>query len=214
MKKLNYFIFFMVGAGILIICLIISRCLHSEFDIETDFLSASATFFAAAVAILLYRDWRAPHLLTKIETEQREIKAATRRLKKNADSFLFFMKTKTPAPTGLNNGDQFSLEYQKIINLLLDDLDDLYTLLISYECIFDEKISLEREHIKFINSHVDKLNSTYSFLSKYNFISEYADSFRHSSRYVESGDFEGSIRFILEDLPDGLSKLYTGLARK
>ncbi|MBJ9956069.1 hypothetical protein KTH73_04530 [Acinetobacter courvalinii] len=58
MKKINLNELISIGLIIVIGCFIISFAANRFFDIDTDFLSASATFFAGVVAYKLFNDWR------------------------------------------------------------------------------------------------------------------------------------------------------------
>lgn len=58
MKKLTWSQLTIVGVGILATCFVVSFLVNCKFNLETDFLSAAATIFAAVVAISLYSDWR------------------------------------------------------------------------------------------------------------------------------------------------------------
>lgn len=110
--------------GLFLICLSTSVLMKNWFDVDGDYLSAFSTLVAAGVALHLYTDWKKPIFLNKIEGEQKEIKKTIRLFKKSSDSILLFMSTKKPMGRGLNNGDWFSLEYQKLMDALLDDTDD------------------------------------------------------------------------------------------
>lgn len=197
-----------------LICVSISIVVKHFFGIEGDYLSAFSTLVAAGAAILLYNDWRAPQLLNKIETEQRELRHSIRKLKRSADVFLLFMQNKKPGHLGLNNGDLFSLEYQKKTNALLDDIDDIVNLITNYRFNFDENISTEKAHLAFIDDHLKNIKYVYDIVGKYNAISKYIDSYKHSKKEVDNGIFEDYARKITEDLPDGLSEFYKTLARK
>ncbi|MDR2060562.1 MAG: hypothetical protein LBQ29_04090 [Acinetobacter sp.] len=58
MKKINLNELISIGLIIVIGCFIISFAANRFFDIDSDFLSASATFFAGVVAYKLFNDWR------------------------------------------------------------------------------------------------------------------------------------------------------------
>ncbi|WP_151711036.1 hypothetical protein [Acinetobacter brisouii] len=67
MKKLSTLELVIVGFILLFICLVISIIGHSLFNINTDFLTAGATLFAAVVAMLLFEDWRDQHKVTLMD---------------------------------------------------------------------------------------------------------------------------------------------------
>lgn len=58
MKKINLYELISIGLIIVIGCFIISFAANRFFGIDSDFLSASATFFAGVVAYKLFNDWR------------------------------------------------------------------------------------------------------------------------------------------------------------
>lgn len=206
-----------LSAGIVVaflLCLSISVVVKHFFGIGGDYLSAFSTLVAAGAAVLLYNDWRAPQLLNKIETEQRELRHSIRKLKRSADVFLLFMENRKPFSDRLNNGDQFSLEYQRNANDLLDNVDDIINLVTNYRFNFDENISTEKAHLAFIDDHLKNIKYVYDIVGKYNAISKYIDSYNHSRKEVNNGNFEDYARKILVDFPDGLSEFYKTLARK
>lgn len=58
MKKINLKELISIGLIIVVVCFAISLTANKYFDIDSDFLSASATFFAGVVAYKLFNDWR------------------------------------------------------------------------------------------------------------------------------------------------------------
>lgn len=179
-----------------------------------SYYGASATLGAAIIAAYLYTDWKSPVFSSKIASEQKDIIALTRRMKRNADAFMYFMKLKKPsALTGLNNGDMFSLEYQKLVNALLDDIDDLAGLLNSYKLLFDEKVVCEKAHLNDINTSKESLKKIYDVLAKPNPVVGYIDSYRQVKLKVDSNYFEILFIEILLDLPDKLSEYHTKLIK-
>lgn len=58
MKKFNAFELIGVGVSIYLICLIFGAISKHIFGFDVDVLSASATLFAAVVAMILFNDWR------------------------------------------------------------------------------------------------------------------------------------------------------------
>lgn len=57
----------LVFIGIFFSCLGLSKLANFYFDISSDYLTASATFFAAFVALYLFHDWREQHKFTALE---------------------------------------------------------------------------------------------------------------------------------------------------
>ena len=56
----------LVFIGIFFSCLGLSKLANFYFDISSDYLTATATFFAAFVALYLFNDWREEFLVLKI----------------------------------------------------------------------------------------------------------------------------------------------------
>ena len=75
-----------------------------------SYFGAASTLAAAIIAAYLYTDWKEPFFVSKIASEQKEIIALTRRMKRNIDAFSLFMSSRKPFCAGLNNGDEFSLQ--------------------------------------------------------------------------------------------------------
>lgn len=196
--------------GLFLACLSTSILIKKWFGIDGDYLSAFATLMAAGVALHLYTDWRKPIFLNKIEDEQKELKKVIRLFKKSSDSILLFMKTKSPMGTGLNNGDLFSLEYQKLMYSLLDHADDLYTLLENYKLCLNE--DQHNNHIEFINSNLAILKEIYDVIGKYDPVTKYTSSYQHVKPEIKKTAFIRLLEEIILRLPDGLSEFYREIA--
>lgn len=186
-----------------------------------DSLSTAASFFggfatlgAAIVAAYLYTDWKEPHLYLKIASDQKEIIVITRRMKRNVDAFTLFISTKNPLHTGLNKGDAFGIEYQKLANNILDDIDDLAGLLKAYKFNFKSSISYENKHLNEIDNTIDSLITLYNDFSKPDPILGFNESYPKLKLKVNSGELKILYREILVTLPDNLSKYHASITRK
>lgn len=204
--KNHWIKFFIIIIGLFTMCLSTSILMKKWFDMDGDYLSAFATLVAAGVALHLYTDWRKPIFLNKVEDEQKELKKSIRLFKKSADSILLFVSTKTPMGTGLKNGDLFSLEYQKLMNNLLDNADDLYTLLVNYKFILNK--DLHKDHIDFINNNLKFLEEIHDVIGEYNPVIEYISSYQHVKPKIQKIEFIQPLINIITKLPDGLSEFY------
>lgn len=196
--------------GLFLTCLSISILMKKWFDVDGDYLSAFATLVAAGVALYLYTDWRKPIFLNKIENEQKELKQIIRLFKKSTDSFLLFMNTKNPMGTGLNNGDPFSLEYRKLMYSLLDNADDLCTLLENYKIGLNE--DQHNSHIEFINENLNLLENIHDVIGKFDPVTEYISSYQRVKPKVKKAEFIQLFKDIIIKLPDGLSEFYREIA--
>lgn len=199
-----------VIAALFLICLSTSVLMKKWFDIDGDYLSAFATLVAAGVALHLYTDWRKPIFLNKIEDEQKELKKSVRLFKKSVDSILCFLHTKKPIESSLNNGDMFSLEYQKLMTNLLDSTDDLCALLNNYKLIFNE--DQYKDHIQFIDHNLELLVKIYNVIGKHEPVTDYIASYRHFEPQIKKTEFIQLLKEIITKLPDGLSKFYRKIA--
>lgn len=61
----------LVFIGIFFSCLGLSKLANFYFDISSDYLTATATFFAAFVALYLYSDWREQHKVSVLNDKQK-----------------------------------------------------------------------------------------------------------------------------------------------
>lgn len=175
-----------------------------------SFVGAGATLVAAYVASLLYSDWRKPMILEKISIEQKDIYLLTRKMKRNIDTLLLFLRTQSPSPlTGLNNGDEFSLKYQHSVNNILDDLDDLCGLVTRYKSHINPKFKNSKIHLDKINTYMDSIVKLYDILAKPNPILGYIESYNQVKNAYDSKEIQKLTKDIIKKLPDELSHYYS-----
>ncbi len=179
-----------------------------------SYFGAVSTLAAAIIATYLYTDWKEPHFVSKIASEQKEIITLTRRMKRNIDAFSLFMSTRKPFYTGLNNGDEFALQYQTLVNNILDDIDDLAGLIKAYEFNFKDDTTHEREHLHRLNASQGILGELHSVFAEPNPVLRYIDSYPKVKTKVDSGELIELYKEILLNMPDYLSKYYSTLARR
>lgn len=179
-----------------------------------NYFGAIATLGAAIIAAFLYTDWKKPIFLERISSEQNEIIKLTRVMKRKFDLLLFFLKTKSPSSlTGLNNGDIFSLEYQKLVNDILDDMDDLAGLLHKYKYNFKESIPHEKNHLNEVTDSGKELYSIYDILANPNPILGYIESYKKVKEAVDSNTLQKHFKEIIKQLPKNLSAYNAFLIR-
>lgn len=58
MKKISIWELLVISVGVIALCFSISKFVLCKFNMASDFLTASATFIAAIVAISLFNDWK------------------------------------------------------------------------------------------------------------------------------------------------------------
>lgn len=207
----NHYFKFFILISLFLVCLSTSILMKKWFDVNSDYLSAFATLVAAAVALHLYTDWRKPFFLNKVQDEQNEIKRSIRLFKRSVDSMLLFLSRKKPLYTGLNNGDEFSLEYQDIMIKLLDITDDLFNLLDNYKLIFNENI--HNDHIEFINRHSESLEKIYYVISKFDPVINYTLSYNLVYAELKKEEYGLHLRRVIVEFPDGLSTFYKNISQ-
>uniref|UniRef100_UPI00148F074B hypothetical protein n=1 Tax=Acinetobacter bereziniae TaxID=106648 RepID=UPI00148F074B len=166
---------------------------------------------AAAVALHLYTDWRKPIFLNKVEAEQNEIKRSIRLFKRRTDSLLGFLRTKKPIIIDINNGEQFSLEYQEIMTDLLDITDDLFTLLDNYKIILNENV--HNHHIKFINKNSESLEKIFDVIGKFDPVIYYSLSFNLVYAELQKEEYSLLLREVIVNFPDGLTTFYKHISQ-
>lgn len=179
-----------------------------------SYFGAVTTLVAAIIAAYLYTDWKEPHFALKIASEQKEIIALTRRMKRNIDAFTLFMKTEKPSCIGLNNGDKFSLKYQMLVNTILDDLDDLSGLLKIYQFNFKKDVPDEKKHLDRLMVSVNKLFYLHGIFSNPNPVIGFKESYNKLKIHYNSKKLRICYKEILHNLPDYLSDYYSKLTRK
>ena len=226
MSKIKPFVFSVgVSLFIALIFLFITFWIFYEFSFSSksseislattgSYFGGVATLAAAIIAAYLYTDWKEPHFISKIALEQKEIIALTRRMKRNIDAFSLFMNTRKPFYTGLNNGDEFALQYQTLVNNILDDIDDLAGLLKAYEFNFKDDIPHEKEHLHRLNTSQGKLGDLHSVFAEPNPVIGYIDSYPKVKTKVDSGELIELYKEILLNMPDYLSEYYSALTRR
>jgi len=77
MKNIDIKELIVIGVGISAFCFAVSKFVLCKFQMQTDFLSASATIFAAIIAIKLFNDWREEYLIEKMERFHVDIEQVT-----------------------------------------------------------------------------------------------------------------------------------------
>ncbi|MFW1636062.1 hypothetical protein [Acinetobacter oleivorans] len=212
---MNKFLYsLLVLTGLFFTCLAVSIAIKKFFDIDGDYLSAFATLAAAGVALYLYNDWKEPYKLEKVRDEQKEIRVEVRVLKKNIESLLYFFTNKSNSSIRLNNGDNFSLEFQNLTRSAMDSIDDLASLIANY------KINFEKSEDQFIKDHLVLLTEAYkvcehihSIFIKHDIIYGYINAFTYIEKNLPTENNINKIRLLTEKLPEGMSTFYSELIK-
>ncbi len=73
MKKIDIKELIVIAIGIFALCFAISKFIFCKFNMASDYLTASATFFTAFAALYLYNDWKTPHQIELLERQKEKI---------------------------------------------------------------------------------------------------------------------------------------------
>lgn len=209
MKK-KFSAFDIIGLGVIsyLICIIFGLVSKHVFNLgDVDILSSSATLFAGIVAAYLYSDWREPYLLNKIDQEQKDLRNALKTYRVNYNNFLQFINIENKGKK-LNNDDIASLKYKKLLNLLLDDLEEISNLLNKYIINFGESTPTESEHKNNLQSHLSDVSKLIETLTKYDWHKDYLKSYKHVLDDIASTSFTTTGSKIGFSLVETLTKSY------
>lgn len=196
----------LVFLGIFFSCLGSSKLANFYLDISSDYLTASATFFAAFVALYLYNDWKDPFLIEKIASDQRVIRSNIRKFKHSLVNLLdhihgggFDIK--------LNNDDGYSGEYKKRLNEVLDCIDDLVSSMTDYESV------LRMQHVDAVEDQLLKydegyqsLTNIFNTLNKYDLHKNYTTSYSYIKEQSITEKFNKDVRNLTENFYSSLSR--------
>ena len=195
----------LVFIGIFFSCLGLSKLANFYFEISSDYLTATATFFAAFVALYLYNDWKDPFLIEKIESNHKDLRKSIRSFKHSMVHFLSLICYEN-SESKLNNGDEYSLNYKKRLNVVLDEIDDLASLIKNYESIIMiQKENLALNHLSSISDAEKTLKNIFDVFSKYDLNKDYVESYYYVKNYSLSDQFITDIKAITETFHDNLS---------
>lgn len=187
--------------------------LEKSFSVSVGVFGGAATLTAAYIAILLFTDWREPHRVQKISAEQKEIISATRRMKRSLDSFFYLMTTKEPNYLVSSSECSFAIEYNKLVNIILDDIDDLAVLLDAYKFNFTHSKVDESNHLSEIDKAVNSLTAIYQILTNPDPLYNFGGSYPRLRSKIESNDLQNLSKDVLTTLPDNLSSFQSRLTQ-
>lgn len=139
MKNISLLELIVIGIGLLAGCFAISKFVLCKFGMQTDFLSASATLFAAVVAVLIFNGWREPHKASKALSERNELLLSIRNLRIEYYSLFSHIRSQRHIETDINAIEEYKAVYMKLESNLLLSLDDLRDKLLIYKSNLKEK---------------------------------------------------------------------------
>jgi hypothetical protein len=123
-----------------VLCIGVSIIGRKAFNVDSDFLSASATLFAAIVALYLYNDWRDQQRFVLIEKYQELIRESGKSLFLNYSKFHLTVKTVRNQFAFPSNDEDKKTNYQlskletgTLMQELLSEMFHAYNLLSEVE---------------------------------------------------------------------------------
>ncbi|MEJ5205466.1 hypothetical protein [Acinetobacter junii] len=139
MKKINIFELIVIGLGILASFFAISKFVLCQFKMQTDFLSASATLFAAVVALRMFNSWKEQYQTELFERLKDRIHHLFNQLENNYNNYyeLFILNDSRPARKMIH---MHASTFQNTIDQLLTELDFYEKLIKKYKEIDIELI--------------------------------------------------------------------------
>lgn len=141
MKKLK--ISGILGIGVIgfIFCIGISIIAKKAFDVESDFLSASATLFAAIVALYLFSDWREQYRIEMVKQLRDKIHLLFIDLENKYNEFYLAVGSAVKgSPTNMKDIASLSQTMANSYEILLPEIDFLIKIL--------EKLKVDRTTCK------------------------------------------------------------------
>ena len=154
-----------IGALGLIFCLGVSILFQKAFDISSDFLSSSATLFAAIVAMYLYSDWREQYHVSSIEKQQLEIFNLCDLLFENYISMVSFsVRNKNINAQDASAAGEALLGLMEHVQRLDNTLFKLRIAFKNYLVLLSDFEEISREHIVEIKKYEGFLINMQSFI--------------------------------------------------
>lgn len=161
-KKININELLVIGVGILATCFVISKFAFCKFGMQSDFLSASGTLFAALVATKLFNDWRSQYITELFERTKNRIHDLFMNAESAYDKLYFLLITHDTKLPNKKEVVMYQNAYQSAIEILATELDFYEKLLTKY-IPTDVKINCPPSKSKSkILTHMREINPRYT----------------------------------------------------
>jgi hypothetical protein len=165
MKKYNEFELIGLGVSVYLICLIFGIISKHIFGFDVDILSASATLFAAVVAMLLFNDWKEPLIFERIDHFHNKISLLTSKIKDTyaiIDNKTLVCRVMSladlPYEADELSEDESDEELADNLTILKNDFNSLYIILGEYiVCLRNIDSQIARDQIQLTEEYVEKL---------------------------------------------------------
>ncbi|WP_010115466.1 hypothetical protein [Acinetobacter sp. P8-3-8] len=135
-----------IGVLCLIFCVGISIIAKKAFKVDSDFLSASATLFAAFVALYFYSDWREQHRVSLFEKFKNDLFKLFNQVEDNYDALYLFVLTgaETPDKKVL---ETYTSKFSRSVELLLTELDFYEKALVQIDILINQSPKNAKEDL-------------------------------------------------------------------
>lgn len=155
----------LVFIGIFFSCLGLSKLANFYFDISSDYLTATATFFAAFVALYLYNDWKDVHKINTLEKYHQELKIEFLNL--NSSYLIVSKKASEIEGSSVSKASEIVLEINNIYGLTFyNNVKKVLVTINEYEIFISRltKISIVSQHLQNIEVFKNELLKTLNAL--------------------------------------------------
>ncbi|GEM_PF-3820769 len=205
MKKYNEFELVGIGVSVYLICIIFGIISKHIFGFDVDVLSASATLFAAFIALYLYSDWRAPYNASKILSERNELLLNLSHLRSEYYKFAIYMRSHNKnlyiSDKAYNNHSEYLLLESNLLLCLDEFRDKLYTYKNnSFENMKDENYYFQPG----IKAYISQLDSMYSVFMEFDPINDFDKAYNNVKEHFDNGYFGNIIISLTINLRDYL----------
>ena len=198
MKKINIVL---IGVGLFFICLGISILTKEYFEIETDYLSAFATLFAAIVAIYLYSDWKEPHKALKILSERNEILLSIRQLRYDYYQFICHVRIKEILAQDAESFNDYKFKYAHLESNLLLCLDVFRDRLHIYiDNLIEDTVADRNMYKPRLNAYLSQVDAFYNVFMEHDPLANFDDSYAKVADNLTNGFFKNIALSLTEDL--------------
>lgn len=183
MKKLKITDLIVIGLGIFAFCFAVSKFVYCKFQMTSDYLTASATFFAAVIAMILFNDWREQYRIEMVRQLREKIHSLFIDLENKYDEFYLVVgKAFQGHPTKMQDVIIPSQNMNNAYEILLPELDFLIKILgelkvdtktldsdlFDFESKFSKVIGLLSDGVV-INDNIQTITNYWLVLSGENF---------------------------------------------
>ncbi|MGR2920756.1 hypothetical protein [Acinetobacter sp. 1125_18A] len=203
MKKIDIKEIIVIGVVTFALCFAVSKFVLCKFGMQTDFLSASATFFAAVVAFYLYSDWKEPHNAQKILSERNELIHNLIQLR--SDFYKFAVHVRLNIPHGNNSSEmsKYESDYLLLESNLVLCLDELRDKLYVYKNNFFENSNDGRlEFIPGTEAYLIQLESMYKIFMEHDPLEDFHKAYQNVKTHFDNGHFGHIMTSLTTNLRD------------